>query len=132
MNKRIILILKLTVATIMLQTLFFKFTAAPESIYIFSKLGAEPIGRIGTGVLELIASILILMPKTTFYGAVLGFGLMSGAIFSHLFVLGISVQNDGGKLFMLAMISFLICIYLIIKTIPLNNSLLKRFYASSN
>ena len=107
-------------------------TAAPESIYIFSKLGAEPIGRIGTGVLELIASILILMPKTTFYGAVLGFGLMSGAIFSHLFVLGISVQNDGGKLFMLAMISFLICIYLIIKTIPLNNSLLKRFYASSN
>ena len=132
MNKRIILILKLTVATIMLQTLFFKFTAAPESIYIFSKLGAEPIGRIGTGVLELIASILILMPKTTFYGAVLGFGLMSGAIFSHLFVLGISVQNDGGKLFMLAMISFLICIYLIIKTIPLNNSLLKWFYASSN
>jgi uncharacterized membrane protein YphA (DoxX/SURF4 family) len=117
MNISVILpwILRILAAVIMLQTLYFKFTGAAESVYIFSKLGMEPWGRIGTGVMELIASLLILYPKTTFQGAVLACGLMTGAIISHLFKLGISVQNDGGQLFIYAMVVFassLILVYL--------------------
>ncbi len=102
-------VLRLAVAGLFLQTLFFKFTAAPESVYIFSKLGAEPYGRIATGVLELITAVLILLPRTVLKGALLGLGLISGAILSHLFVLGIEVQNDGGTLFILALIIFVCC-----------------------
>jgi uncharacterized membrane protein YphA (DoxX/SURF4 family) len=99
-------ILRILAALILLQTLFFKFTAAPESIYIFSKIGMEPWGRIGTGVLELIAGILILIPATTVFGALLAIPLMSGALFFHLTKLGINVQNDGGQLFIYALIVF--------------------------
>ena len=91
-------------ALIMLQTLFFKFTAAPESVYIFSKLGIEPWGRIGSGIMELIASVLILIPRTTVLGALLAMGIMGGAILSHIFVLGIAVQDDGGQLFIYALL----------------------------
>ena len=101
-------------AVILLQTLYFKFTAQPESVYIFSKLGLEPYGRIGSGILELITSILLLLPKTRVYGSVLGIGVISGAILSHLFVLGIEVQNDGGTLFLLALAVFICCLYILI------------------
>ena len=100
-------ILRLIAALILLQTLFFKFTAAPESVYIFSRIGMEPWGRIGSGVLELIAGILILIPATTAFGAVLAIGLMSCAIFFHLTKLGIAVQNDGGLLFIYALLVFI-------------------------
>lgn len=93
---------QLTVAVILGQTLFFKFTGAPESRYIFSRLGLEPWGRIGTGVLELVAVGLLLYPKTPALGAVLAIGLMGGAITSHLTRLGIEVQGDHGLLFKLA------------------------------
>ena len=102
-------IIKLIAVVILVQTLFFKFTGAEESIYIFTKLGVEPFGRIGSGVFELIASILILIPRTTVLGAVLGMGVMAGAIVSHLFILGIDVQNDGGLLFTLAIVTFVCC-----------------------
>ena len=102
-------IVKLITVGILLQTLYFKFTGAEESIYIFTKLGIEPFGRIGSGIVELIASILILIPRTTLLGALLGLGTMLGAIFSHLFVLGIEVKNDGGELFILAIITLLCC-----------------------
>ena len=75
-------ILRLMAAIILLQTLFFKFTAAEESVYIFTQIGMEPVGRIGIGIMELIAALLILYPKTTPYGALLAIGLMAGAIFS--------------------------------------------------
>ena len=81
--------IKLLAVIILLQTLYFKFTAAEESVYIFSTLGAEPYGRIGSGIIELVASILILIPRTTLLGALLGLGTMFGAITSHLFILGI-------------------------------------------
>jgi len=98
-------ILRLIVAIIMLQTLFFKFTASEESVYIFSTLGIEPWGRIGSGIVELIAAILILFPKSTAFGALLAAGLMSGAIISHLFTpLGIEVKGDGGLLFFYAIL----------------------------
>ena len=100
-------ILRLLAAIILLQTLFFKFSAAPESIYIFSKIGIEPWGRIGTGILELIAGTLILIPATTAYGASLAIPLMAGAIFFHLTKLGITVQNDGGQLFIYAILVFI-------------------------
>jgi uncharacterized membrane protein YphA (DoxX/SURF4 family) len=106
-------VLRLTASIILLQTLYFKFTGADESVYIFSTLGIEPYGRIGSGIAELIAAILILIPRTTLFGALMGAGVMLGAIFSHLFVLGIEVKNDGGELFILAIITFLCCIALI-------------------
>src|SRR3954447_21245156 len=87
---------QLTVAVILLQTLFFKFTAAEESVYIFTRVGAEPWGRIGSGVVELIAAILLLMPATAPLGAILTMGTMAGAILSHLTLLGIVVMDDGG------------------------------------
>ena len=96
------------VAAILLQTLFFKFTAAKESVYIFSTLGLEPWGRIGTGVVELIAAILLLVPSTVAYGAILSLGVISGAIFSHLTRLGITLPavDDYGELFALAVTVF--------------------------
>jgi uncharacterized membrane protein YphA (DoxX/SURF4 family) len=94
---------RLIAALILLQTLFFKFTGAEESVYIFSKLGMEPWGRYGTGVIELIAGILLVLPRTAWLGALLAAGVMAGAIFGHLTKLGIVVQNDGGLLFGLAL-----------------------------
>ena len=102
-------ILRALAAVILLQTLFFKFSAAEESVYIFSKLGMEPWGRIGTGVIELIASILLLIPRTTAIGAVLGLGVMSGALFFHLTKLGIVVMDDHGQLFVYALLVFFSC-----------------------
>ena len=98
--------LQVVVAVILLQTLFFKFTAAEESVYIFTKVGAEPWGRIGSGVLELIAAAMLLTPALTVYGAILTVGLMSGALMSHLTILGIEVKGDGGLLFGLALACF--------------------------
>lgn len=98
---------QLIAAGILVQTLFFKFTGAEESIYIFSRLGAEPWGRLGTGVLELVASIMLLVPATIPVGATLAIGLMAGAIASHLTLLGIEVKGDGGLLFALAITTFL-------------------------
>ena len=97
-------IAQLVVAGILIQTLFFKFTGAPESIYIFETLGMEPAGRIGSGIAELIAGVLLLIPATAALGALLACGVILGAIGSHLTVLGIEVQGDGGLLFMLAVV----------------------------
>lgn len=107
-NKQNILVwsLRIIAALIMLQTLYFKFTGAEESIYIFSTLGIEPYGRIGSGIAELIASVLILIPATTGFGALIALGVMSGAILSHLTKLGIVVKDDGGQLFIYAIIVF--------------------------
>ncbi len=96
---------QLTAAVILGQTLFFKFTGAPESRYIFATLGVEPWGRIGTGVLELVAVALLLFPRTPALGAVLAMGLMGGAILGHLTKLGIEVQGDHGLLFTLALVT---------------------------
>ena len=101
--------LRIIAAVILLQTLYFKFTAQPESVELFTKLGVEPWGRIGTGIIELIAGILLLLPATVWLGALLGIGLMAGAIASHLFVIGIESQGDGGQLFGLAVIVLICC-----------------------
>jgi putative oxidoreductase len=97
-------LVRAVVAVILLQTLFFKFTGAPESVYIFKTVGQEPWGRYGSGVVELIAAILLFVPGLVPVGAGLALGVMSGAILFHLTKLGIVVQDDGGLLFGLALI----------------------------
>ena len=112
-NNVFIWVIKLVAVVILVQTLYFKFTGAEESVYIFSTIGAELFGRIGSGIVELIASILILIPRTTLLGALLGLVTMSGALLTHLVFLGIEVKNDGGTLFILAIITFLCCSILV-------------------
>lgn len=112
-NALFLWIFRLIAVVILVQTLYFKFTGAEESVYIFTKLGIEPYGRIGSGIVELLASILILIPRTTIIGAFLGFGTMIGAIFSHIFALGIIVKDDGGTLFVLAIVTLTCCLILI-------------------
>jgi putative oxidoreductase len=111
---------RIVAAVILLQTLFFKFTAAPESVYIFTKLGTfihtyspfpsistvEVSGRIGSGIVELIAAVLLLPPRFAWAGAVLAMAATSGAIASHLTFLGVEVQGDKGLLFFLAIAVF--------------------------
>ncbi len=89
-----------------MQTLFFKFTAARESVYIFSTLGIEPWGRIGSGVFELIASVLLLIPGTVLPGAAMAIAATGGAIFFHLTKLGVVLTpvGDRGELFTLAVV----------------------------
>ena len=121
MKKRIPFILRIVVAIILIQTLRFKFTAHLDSVYIFESVGLEPVGRIGTGVVELIASILLLIPRTIWAGAVITMGVMGGAIMMHLTQLGIEVKEDGGVLFITALITFVlaaIILFLYRKSIP--------------
>src|SRR6266576_6384804 len=120
-------LLRIAVAVILLQTLFFKFTGAKESVYIFTTLGAEPWGRIGSGLVELIASILILVPRTAVFGAILALGTICGAIFAHLTRLGIKIPavDDHGELFALAIVVFvgsLVILYLHRGQIPIVGS----------
>lgn len=108
MNKNLSWALRIVIAIVLLQTLRYKFFAHPDSVYIFTELGLEPYGRIGIGVLELIAALLILVPRTIWLGALLVVGLMSGAIMSHLTQLGIEVNGDGGVLFFMALGVFIL------------------------
>jgi uncharacterized membrane protein YphA (DoxX/SURF4 family) len=102
---------RLVAAAIMLQTLYFKFSGAEESVHIFTAVGMEPWGRIGVGVMELIASVLLLIQATVWVGSVLGIGLMGGAISMHLLILGIEVDGDGGTLFIYALLVLLCSFY---------------------
>lgn len=98
---------------IMFQTLYFKFSGAEESVYIFTKIGIEPWGRIATGIAELFASVLLLIPATAWLGALAGIGLMSGAIFFHLTTLGVEVMKDGGYLLILAITVFICSVFVL-------------------
>ncbi len=126
MKKKILFLLRVIVAFILIQTLFFKFTAAPESKYVFSSLGVEPWGRVFTGILELFASLLLLIPSTQIIGAIFTIMIMGGAILSHLFILGIVVQNDGGLLFSLACFTFISSILIVSLQFELTQSALKN------
>lgn len=124
MKTKILLGLRIIIAIILIQTLRFKFTAHPDSVYIFEQVGLEPFGRIGIGILEGIAGILLLIPKTVWAGALLTIGVISGAIFMHLTKLGIEVNNDGGILFFTAVTIFMlsvIVLYFYKKDIPFLN-----------
>ena len=108
MHKKVALLLRIIVAIILIQTLRYKFTAHPDSVYIFETVGLEPVGRIFIGIIELIAGILLLIPRTIWIGATLTLGVIGGAIFLHLTKLGIVVNNDSGILFGTALLTFLL------------------------
>ena len=121
MKPKVLFVLRLIVAIILIQTLRFKFTAHPDSVYIFEQVGLEPYGRIGIGILELIAGILLLIPKTVWAGSLLTLGLIGGAIMMHLTQIGIEVNNDNGTLFITALVTFMlsaIILYFYRKDIP--------------
>jgi hypothetical protein len=114
---------RIVAALIMLQTLYFKFTASPESVFIFTTVGMEPWGRWLVGALELVASVLLFIPATVWLGAVLAIGLMAGAMGMHVTLLGIEVQGDGGQLFIYAAIVLVSATYVFWisrKTIPVS------------
>lgn len=130
--KYVKLIIKIAIAVILIQTLRFKFTAHPDSVYIFTQVSLEPFGRIGIGILELIASILILVPRTTWLGATLVIGIIGGAIMMHLTKLGIEINGDGGLLFYTAIVTFvlsLITLWFSRKDIPI---IRKKLFSSQN
>jgi putative oxidoreductase len=127
-KKMFVLLCRVIAAVILLQTLFFKFTAQSESVELFTKLGVEPWGRIGTGVIELVIGILLLYRGTAFIGAFLGMGVMLGALLSHLTVIGIESKGDGGQLFILAMIVFALCIIIQLFYLEQGKVLLHRFF----
>ena len=108
MKSLIIILSRWAPAIILWQTFFYKFTAHPTSVHIFSTLGTEPFGRIGTGIAELIAGILFVIPSKSIYGALLSICLMTGAILSHVFFLGIKVLGDEGQLFTFAVITWIL------------------------
>ncbi|WP_111306781.1 DoxX family membrane protein [Confluentibacter sediminis] len=121
MKKHLPLILRIIVAVILIQTLRFKFTAHPDSVYIFTKAGLEPVGRIVIGAIELIAGIFLFIPKTIWLGTVLTLGIIVSAIFMHLTRLGIEINGDRGILFYTAILTFIlaaIILYLYRKTVP--------------
>ncbi len=106
-------VLSILSSAILLQTLYFKFTAQEESVYIFEAVGMEPFGRIGSGVVELIAGVLLLIPAVRVYGALIGAGVISGALFFHLTKLGIEIMGDGGQLFYYALAVFISCLVIL-------------------
>lgn len=108
-------ILRILAALIMLQTLFFKFSGAEESVYIFTQMNMEPWGRYMTGAFELLASLLLLYRPTSFFGALIALGIMTGAIISHLTILGIEVKNDKGLLFFYASLVWVAALILLWK-----------------
>ena len=108
MKKYLPVVIRIIVAVILLQTLYYKFGGHPDSIYIFEKTGLGDAGRIGSGIAELIAAILILIPRTAWLGATLAVGIMAGAILMHLTKLGIEINGDGGTLFGMAIVVFVL------------------------
>lgn len=125
MQQKIILLLRIATAIILLQTLFFKFSAHPDSVHIFSSVGMEPYGRIGIGILELIASIFLFIPGMIWLGAGLALGIIGGAVGMHLTLLGIEVNGDGGTLFYMAvavLVMSIIILWHYRKDIPFINS----------
>ncbi len=127
MKKYLIIGLKVIVAIILVQTLRFKFAAHPDSVYIFTQVGLEPYGRIGIGVMELIASILILIPRTSWLGAGLVLGIIGGAIMMHLTQLGIEINGDSGTLFYMALVTFALSFIVLLhhrKEIPIVGKML--------
>ena len=131
MKKYFPLLLRVIVALILIQTLRFKFTSHPDSVYIFTKVSLEPIGRIGIGVAELLSGILLFFKKTAWAGALLTLGIIGGAIILHLTQLGIEINNDKGVLFSTAVVTFILSVIILIlyrKDIPIIG---KYFYSET-
>lgn len=112
MKTKIDFFLRLITSIILFQSLYFKFTGHKEAVHIFSTLEVEPWGRILLGCIEFIIGVMLLLPRSKFYGVIGAIGLMVGAIGTHLFTpVGIVVQwgnkSDNGQLFGMAIVAFL-------------------------
>lgn len=121
MFRKNLLLLRIIVAVLLLQTLYFKFSAHPDSVFIFTQVGMEPFGRIGIGILELISALLLLYTPTIWLGGLMSTGIISGAVLMHLTMLGIEINNDGGTLFYMALLVFILSAIILInerKNIP--------------
>ena len=116
MLRKNFLLFRIIIAILLIQTLYFKFTAHPDSVYIFSQIGLEPFGRIGIGILELITALLILNPKSIWLGSLLSTGIIGGAILMHLTKLGIEINNDGGILFYIALTILMLSVFVLFKS----------------
>ncbi len=101
-------------AVVLFQTLYYKFSGGPETVYIFETIGMEPWGRYISGLLELVAAILLLLPRISWVGAMLGLGMISFAIYFHFTQLGIEIKGDGGALFYLAVTVFVSCVIILL------------------
>ncbi|PLK42423.1 DoxX family protein [Emticicia sp. TH156] len=130
-QKIISLGLRIIAAVILIQTLYFKFTAHPESVVLFTKLGVEPWGRIGTGVLELVTALLLLLPATAFVGGLVAMGLMLGAIAAHLLVIGIESMGDGGQLFILAIVVLFCSVVILVLHQQQGLALARKFFTDA-
>ncbi len=122
MKSKLLLVCRIIIAVILVQTLWFKFSAHPDSVYIFTQVGMEPYGRIGIGAMELIASLLILIPRTIWLGAGLVLGIIGGAIMMHLTQLGVEVNGDSGKLFYMGVLTFILSLIVLFyhrKNVPI-------------
>lgn len=120
-QKRLSWVCRIIAAGIMVETLWFKFTGHPESVWIFSRMGMESWWRYGQGLWELAASILLFVPRLTWLGSLLSLGAMSAAVLSHLTVIGIEVQGDAGLLFAMgvtAWVASFIAVWLHQQSIP--------------
>ena len=113
MKNNLSIVLRIIVAVILLQTLYFKSLAHPDSVYIFTQVGMEPMGRIGIGVLELIASIILFFPKRIWFGSGLAAALMTGAVIMHITMIGIEVKGDGGALFYAAIATLMLSLIIL-------------------
>ncbi len=128
-------ILVLIPVIVFLQSLPFKFSGAPETVHIFTTIGDwfnsiglaavggpfAQFGAYGVGSAELIASVLLLIPATRHWGALFGFGVLSGALFFHLATpLGVAVKFPGAPvggdptLFVMAVVSWLCLLALVV------------------
>lgn len=124
MKNMIVLILRVVSALILLQTLYFKFTAHPESVKLFTEIGMEPYGRLLIGALELVAALLLLIPASVIYGAILAAGLMAGAIIGHITQLGF--EGDRLSLGLLAIAVFVGCVIIMVirrRDLPIINNM---------
>lgn len=115
-SKALFWALRLIVVIILMQSLFYKFSGAEESVYVFSKIGLEPVGRITVGIIELLACIFLIINRTALLGSILGLIMMGGALAFHFTKLGFVVQDDSGQLFIYACIAFLSCVFLLIRS----------------
>ena len=134
MHKKIISwILQLVVVVILGQTLFYKFTDAPETAELFAQLGMGAFGYKLIGLLELIACILLLIPASVATGALLGWGLMTGAIIAHVTEIGF--EGELGVLGAMAITAWLCCMvimYLNRRSLPILRAVFRKHKSELN
>ncbi len=111
-SKAISWIAQIIAAVIMGQTLFYKFTGHPQTLEIFQEELNMPNGHYIIGALELLACILLILPQSVVYGAILGAGLMTGAIIAHITKLG--WEGERGALGLYAVLTLTSCLVVLI------------------